>query len=109
MPHFMFQGRYTTNSIKAMVDKPQDREAVAKKTVEAVGGKLISFHFAFGQDDVVMIFEAPDDVAAAAVSMAAGSGGGLAGGALTKLMTIKEAMSAMTTAKKAKAVYSPPA
>jgi len=109
MPHFMFQSRYTTSSIKAMVDHPQDREAIARKTIEAVGGKLLSFHFAFGRDDVVLIFEAPDDVSAAAISLAAGAGGGLSGGALTKLMTIKEAMAAMTAAKKVSAAYTPPA
>lgn len=109
MPHFMFNVRYTTDAIKTMVDKPQDREAAARKAIKAAGGKLTSFYFAFGRDDVVCIFEAPDDTTAAAISMMVGAGGGLSGGALTKLMTMKEAMAAMAAAKKARSGYSPPA
>jgi hypothetical protein len=38
MPFYMFQGRYSIAAIKAMVDKPQDREAAARPLIQAVGG-----------------------------------------------------------------------
>lgn len=39
MAFYLFTGSYTTDAIKVMVDNPQDREAVARAAVEALGGK----------------------------------------------------------------------
>ena len=107
MPYYMFQGRYSTGAIKAMIDNPQDREAAGRALVEAVGGKLHQFFFSFGTDDVVAIIEAPDDNAIAACSLALGASGALSGGATTKLMTSAEAMAAMSAAKSASQSYKP--
>ena len=107
MPYYMFQGRYSTPAIKAMIDKPQDRETAASALVEAVGGKLHQFFFAFGTDDVVAIIEAPDDKAIAACSFALGASGALSGGATTKLMTSAEGMAAMEAAQTAAKSYKP--
>lgn len=108
MPHYMLQGRYAPSSIKAMIANPQDREAAAKAVADAVGAKLLCFYFAFGQEDFVAIFEAADDTAAAALSMTVGASGGFSGGSITKLLTAKEAMAAMATAKSASGKYKPP-
>lgn len=107
MSYYMFQARYTAAAIKAMVDKPQDREAAARLLIEAVGGKLHSMFFCFGSEDVLAIIEAPDDKSIAACAMAIGASGAFSGGATTKLMTSAEAMDAMTAAKKAAASYTP--
>jgi uncharacterized protein with GYD domain len=50
------------------------RAAVAK-LVEAAGGKLEAWYFAFGEDDVVAILDLPDNVAAASLSVAANAAG----------------------------------
>lgn len=107
MPHYMFQARYTAAAIKAMVDSPQDREAPARKLIEALGGKLHSMFFCFGSEDVVAIIEAPDDKVVAACSLAVGASGAFSGGATTKLMTSGEAMEAMGLAQKASSSYTP--
>ncbi len=108
MPFYMFQGRYSADAIKAMVNTPQDREAAGRALVESVGGKLHSIFFAFGADDIIAIIEGPDDNTAAACSMALGASGAFSGGATTKLLTTAEAMQAMGIAKKAAAGYTPP-
>ena len=108
MAFFMFTGSYTTDSLKAMVDNPQDREAVGRAMVEAVGAKLHSFFFTFGQSDIIAIIEADDDIAAAAGSLLVGASGVMAHGSMTKLMTSVEAMAAMGRAKDARGSYSPP-
>lgn len=105
----MFQGRYSTDAIKAMINNPQDREAAGKALVESVGGKLHSMFFTFGSDDIIAIIEGPDDKTAAACSMVLGASGAFSGGATTKLMTMSEAVGAMDIAKKAAAGYKPPA
>ncbi len=107
MPHYLFKGRYTTDSLKAMVDSPQDREAAARPLIEAVGGKLHSLFFCFGEDDVIAIIEAPDDEAMAAGALVVGASGAFSGGSTTKLMTASEAMAAMSKAKAASGSYKP--
>ncbi len=107
MPHYMFQGRYSTQAIKAMVDSPQDREAAARTLIEAAGGKLQAFYFCFGQEDVVAIMEFPDDKSMAACAMVLGASGALAGGATTKLLTASEAQSAMSAGKALVGSYKP--
>lgn len=109
MPLYLFTGRYSQSSMRAMVDNPQDREAGARSVLEAVGGKLLNLYFCFGRDDLIAIVEMPDDKAMAAASMALGASGALSAGYSTPLMTTKDAMAAMATAKKGAASYKPPA
>jgi hypothetical protein len=46
--------------------KPQDRRGPVGKLLETVGGKLHHYFFAFGEYDVVLLYEAPDHTSAAA-------------------------------------------
>ena len=64
----MFKGTYTQASIQAMVENPVDRTALISKACESFGGKLLNVFMAFGEDDVIVITELPDDVTAAAFS-----------------------------------------
>lgn len=77
------------------MDSPQDREAAGRATVEAVGGALHQFFFAFGSEDTVAIVELPDDQAMAACSLAMGASGTFSGGSTTKLMTSQKYKSAV--------------
>lgn len=107
MPFYLFKGRYTTDSIKSLVGNPEDREAAARKMIEALGGKLHHLFFCFGEEDVIALIEAPDDETMAASALLVGASGTMAGGATTKLMTSKEAMAAMAKAGKAASSYRP--
>ena len=68
MAIYMFKGTYTQASIQAMVENPVDRTALISKACESFGGKLLNVFMAFGEDDVIVISELPDDVTAAAFS-----------------------------------------
>ena len=68
MAIYMFKGTYTQASIQAMVENPVDRTALISKACESFGGKLLNVFMAFGEDDVFVITELPDDVTAAAFS-----------------------------------------
>ena len=107
MAYYLFQGSYTPAAIKAMVDKPQDREAAARQLIEEVGGKLHHLFFCFGKDDVVALIEAPDDVAMSAIAMVVGASGAFSSGRTTKLITPSEAQSAMAAAQSAASSYTP--
>lgn len=107
MPYYLFQGRYTAEAFKAMVDNPQDREPPAKALVQSLGATLHHVFFAMGSDDVMALIEAPDDETMAAGSMVLAASGAFSGGHTTKLMTTAEAMGAMAKAKAAAGGYTP--
>jgi uncharacterized protein with GYD domain len=90
MPKYLIQGRYTADGLKGLArDKASGRKAAVQATLKSVKGKLESFYFALGTDDVVLIVEAPDNVAIAAVSVSAGSTG-LVNIRTTPLVTVEE-------------------
>ncbi|MCK8482467.1 GYD domain-containing protein [Aliiroseovarius sp. S2029] len=107
MSFYLFKGQYSTDSLRALVDKPEDREAVAGEMISAMGGTLHHLFFCFGEDDVMALIEAPDDEVMAACALVVGASGTMAGGATTKLMTSKEAVSAMEKAKAGQKSYKP--
>jgi uncharacterized protein with GYD domain len=70
MPKFMIQGSYTVDGIKGVLKEGgTGRRAAVEAATKALGGKLEAFYFAFGDDDVVAIVDAPDNTTAAAFSM----------------------------------------
>ncbi len=108
MPHFLIKAKYTAAAVQAMIANPHDRGKAAAAAIERIGGRLHSFYFAFGPDDVIVIFEAPDAPAAAAVSMAIGGSGVLASVETVPLLTMDEAMAALRQAPTVQAAYRTP-
>jgi uncharacterized protein with GYD domain len=98
MPYFLIEAAYTGGAAKAMIAHPQDRSEAVRKTCESLGGRLHSFFFAFGDCDVVVIVELPDNEAAAAVALVVGASGAIARYRTTVLMTPEESLSAMRKA-----------
>ncbi len=89
-----------------MVSSPEDRSGMLKDLMESVGGKVHSVDYCFGEFDVVVIMETPDDITMASLSMAIG-----ASGAVTNLRTTVLIPSAdgLAAAQKAKGItYRPP-
>jgi uncharacterized protein with GYD domain len=70
--------------------------------MKAVKGKVESFYFTFGSDDLVMIVEAPDNIAAAAIALTA-SASGMARVRTTPLMTVAEVDQALALPSKYRA------
>jgi uncharacterized protein with GYD domain len=89
MPLYITRGNYSSEAMKALMAKPEDRAEAVGKLFAAVGGKLHGLYFTFGEHDFLLIAEAANekDMAAALIA-AAGSG------AVTNLHTTV----AMTTA-----------
>jgi uncharacterized protein with GYD domain len=106
MSKFALIGGYTQQSMAAMVQNPSDRSAAAREVIESVGGKLESFYWMFGEDDFIAIFDAPDDVTAAAGAVAVSSSGALKNVRTIKLITMDETQKLLEKARKA--VYHPP-
>ena len=98
MALYMLQFSYSTGAVSELVKNPQDRTAVGRSLVEAVGGKLESFYYTFGEYDAVAIAKIPDNVSAAAVSMALSSSEGFNAVKTTVLITAGEAVEALRKA-----------
>ena len=107
MPFYLYQASYTPEAIKAMIEKPQDREAAAGKLIESLGGKLHHLFFAFGKSDIVTLIELPDDKAMVAGAMLVAGSGAISSGSTTKLVSAKDAMEAMSVAAKSSGAYKP--
>jgi uncharacterized protein with GYD domain len=106
MPFYLAQASYSAQATGAMIKTPQDRAAAVRPMIERMGGKLHGLWLTFGDYDVVAIAEMPDNVSAAAPSMAISASGAMSAYRTTPLLTVGEAMAAM---KKAGAVgYQPP-
>lgn len=108
MSFYLYQLTYSTDAIKAMVANPSDREAAARKLIEALGGKLHHLFFAFGEHDIVCLIEGPDDIFMMAGAAAVASSGVASAASTTKLFTAAEAMTALTQAGKVTGSYKPP-
>ena len=98
MALYMVQFAYTAESLATMAKNPQDRSVPSRELIEKMGGRMIGFYFCFGEYDGVAIYEAPDDIAATAIALAAVSPGHLKASHTTKLFTVEETMEAMRKA-----------
>jgi uncharacterized protein with GYD domain len=96
--HYLLQISYAPETWAALVRNPQDRAEVVRGAVENLGGKIERIWLAFGEEDVVGIFDMPDNVAAAAISMAFSAGGACKSVKTTPLLSIEEGMEAMKKA-----------
>lgn len=108
MPLYLYQLAYTPESIAAQMKNPQDRlEAAARPTVEAVGGRLVGGGYSFGEYDLVILYEAPDDVSAGAVALAVAAGGAIKAQKTTKLLSGDEWIEALGKATTVGNTYRP--
>ena len=77
MAKYMFEARYTPTGAKGVATEGgTGRRAAVAKVAEAVGGKLESFYFAFGDVDAFVIVDLPDSATAAAFALAVNQSGG---------------------------------
>jgi uncharacterized protein with GYD domain len=103
MPKYLIQGRYTPEGLQGLAkDKASGRKAAVQAAMKNLKGKVESLYFALGSDDVVVIVEAPDNIAVAAMSMSVGSTG-LVNVRTTPLLTVEEVDQALALPTKYRA------
>jgi uncharacterized protein with GYD domain len=107
MGYYLLQVAYTAEGTANLVKNPQNRMDVIRPAVEKLGGKVEGAWLAFGEYDVVVIAQMPDNVSAAAFSMAVTAGGALRACKTTPLLTTEEGVQAMR--KAGGTGYRPPA
>ena len=106
MPFYLTRFSYTPETWARLIKNPEDRRVAAKQYIESAGGKLHGFWYAFGDQDAYSLWEAPDNVAMAAVALAISAGGALSSHQTTPLLTVEETLAALEKARAIK--YTPP-
>ena len=105
MAKYLLEVSYTLEGLKGVVAKGgAARKAAAQAAAKSVGGKVDSFYFAFGKNDVYTVVDLPDNEAAAALALTVSSSGAASVRTIV-LLTPEEIDSA--TQKRVK--YTPPA
>ncbi len=106
MAHYSLQAAYTPLGWAALLKEPQHRLEAITPVVERLGGTVVNGWFMFGEYDLLVICELPDDVSAAALSMAISAGGAVKAVRIVPLMTFEDGLEAMGKTKVAE--YAPP-
>src|SRR4051794_33703197 len=95
MPMYLTRFRYTPETWAMMIAQPEDRRRAAQAYIESVGGTLHGFWYAFGEYDGFNLWEAPDNVSMAAVTLAIGGGGAPAPIETTRPPTLEGTLEAL--------------
>lgn len=98
MGYYLVQVAYTPEAWASLVKSPQNRLEAVAPVVERLGGKVEGAWLAFGDYDTIVIARMPDNVSAAAFSMAVTAGGAVRTCKTTPLMTPEEGVEAMRKA-----------
>ncbi|MBW3665433.1 MAG: GYD domain-containing protein [Actinobacteria bacterium] len=104
MPKYLYQARFAPEGAAGLRrEGGTSRRDTIGALAEAHGGSLESFHFAFGDVDVFLIVDMPDNATAAALALAV-SASGAVGVETTVLLTPEE----VDTATSIEVDYRPP-
>ncbi len=105
MPKYLFQASFTAEGAKGLLKEGgTKRRAAVEQLMKSVGGKLEAFYFAFGESDVFLLVDAPDNASVVAVSLTTTAAGGVTNLRTTVLLTPED----MDQATKKSVSYRPP-
>src|SRR5262245_11778813 len=90
MGHYLFRGTYTTQGLQGVLKEgAASRKAAIAALFESLGGKLDHMYWTFGDSDVIVFGDLPDDANAAALSTRI-SASGAASVSTTVLLTASD-------------------
>ena len=104
MPKYLVQANYVGEGLKGLLKEGgSSRRAAVEKLFASLGGKVEAFYYAFGDTDLFVIADAPDNVTAAALSLTVN-----ASGAATSKVTVLLTPEEIDAASKKSPSYRPP-
>ncbi len=98
MAYYLLQGVLTTSTWDEILKTPSDRISALSKSVQSLGGSLVGGWYCFGDYDIVMVLQLPDNVSAGAFAMAAAASTAFRAVKTTPLLSADEALTAMRKA-----------
>jgi uncharacterized protein with GYD domain len=71
VPKYLIEASYGSEGVRGVAQKGGSaRSEIIEQLIASMGGKMESFHFAFGDADVYVIAELPSDEAVVALALA---------------------------------------
>jgi uncharacterized protein with GYD domain len=98
MPLYLYQAGYTPESLSAQMKSPANRLKVVEEQIRSTGVRMVAGGFSFGEYDISIIMDAPDDTTMASVSIAIAAGGAVRNACTTRLLTGEEYVEALKKA-----------
>lgn len=90
MPKYLGHASYTTEGLKGLLkDGGSKRREVVEQLAKSLGGTMEAFFYAFGDDDLFVIFDLPDNVSATTASLVVNATGAV-NAKITVLITPEE-------------------
>ncbi len=90
MPRYLARASYSVEGVGGLLaEGGTARRDALGAAIASVGGTVESFYYAFGDDDLVIIMDVPDQVSAAALGLAIGGAGAISW-STTVLLTPEE-------------------
>jgi uncharacterized protein with GYD domain len=99
MAYYLFQGTLTTAVWDEALKIPGDRISILSKSVETLGGSLVGGWYSFGDYDILLVLELPDNVSAGAFAIAAAASTTFTAVKTTALLSPDDAVAAMKLAQ----------
>jgi uncharacterized protein with GYD domain len=104
MPKYLAHCNYVGEGLRGLLKEGgTSRRAIVDKLVESVGGKVEAFYYAFGETDLYVIADLPDNESMTAVALMVAASGAIAI-KTTVLLTPEE----VDEAAKKTPIYQPP-
>jgi uncharacterized protein with GYD domain len=71
VPKYLLRSKLTVDGLKGtMKEGGTARREAVERTIQSLGGRLESMHWAFGEDDTYIVADMPSNISAAAMGMA---------------------------------------
>jgi uncharacterized protein with GYD domain len=106
VPLYLAKFSMTPEAWTKLIKAPEDRRETVGRLLEAAGGKLHGYWYAFGDHDGYVLGEAPDNTAMASVLVTVAGSGAFRSLSTTVLLTVEEALDALGRAQSI--TYRPP-
>ena len=90
MTLYMYQASYTAKSMASQLTDPHDPLDAIRPALHELGASILVAGFPFGEYDLVIVYEAADDVTAASVAMAIAAAGEVKSAKTTRLLSGQE-------------------
>ena len=106
VPLYLAKFSLTPEAWAKLIKEPEDRREAVGRLLEAAGGKLYGYWYAFGDQDGYVLAEAPDNTAMASAMLTVAGSGAFRSLSTTALLTVEETMEALARAQTI--AYRPP-
>ena len=78
MPKYLLEGSYLAEGSKGLLKEGgTSRRKIVEGLAESMGGSIEALYYAFGENDIYVIVDVPDDATMTALSLAVNSTGAL--------------------------------